>query len=460
MQKIVDDAKEVNDAEVEKIKKSLREMLAVDRYKLLMKFPFIGNLAMHFELIPVRDVRCSTACTDGKSIYVDCDFYSSLTESDRLFVFAHEVFHNMLMHFDRRQNRNVDVFNVATDMEVNNLLSENIGNDMLMSCPNNVLFPPSHLKGKSAEVIYDYLVKKNKLNRQNGDGDGDDSSGGNSTKDTGKSSQSKSSSVNGQFDKHKYSNDPDDTPAENQGKSVSDKWGKVGLDKDFSPNVSTDASERMREAIVSAMQQHERTKGSLPSGLESLLSSLKKPQLSWRELLCNFITKCYSGEMTYLPPNRRHVYNDMYFQSRRSDKISVAVCVDTSGSCIQDLPQFFGELKGLVETFGSYEINLYMADAEIASHEVYDECNPLDIDCANDIKWMGGGGTSFEPFFRALEEDSEHETKCAIYLTDGFGDAPKDPPPYPTLWIITNDGSTDFCTWGEKIRLKDSSFGY
>ena len=42
-----------------------------------------------------------------------------------------------------------------------------------------------------------------------------------------------------------------------------------------------------------------------------------------------------------------------------------------------------------------------------------------------------------------------------IYLTDGYGDAPEQKPDYPVLWVLTSDGSTDFCKWGTKIRFKN-----
>lgn len=451
----------LSEAEELKIKKKLREVLAVDRHVLLQKFPFIGNLSMSFELVPVRDVRVPTACTNGSSIYFDCDFYSSLSQSERVFVFAHEVFHCMLLHFSRRQSRNPDLFNIATDMEVNHLLKSNFDSNGLMSCPREALFPPTKLEGKSAEVIYDYLKKNAGEDGDSGsDGDGKSQANGRSQPTSGNSKSSSAqgqSKIKGQFDTHVYNTDINEDGCD---EGISDRWGKKGLDKDFNPGVDKNAVAKVRKSVVAAAQQYERTKGSLPAGLENVIKSIKKPLLSWKELLAEFVTKCYGGDMTYLPPNRRHVYNDMYFQSRRSDRMSVAVCIDTSGSCIQDLAQFFGELKGLVESFGSYEVNLYMADADIASHEVYDDGNPLELDVGKGISWKGGGGTSFIPFFKALDNDSEHETKCAIYLTDGFGDAPTTPPPYPVLWVITNGGTTDFCSWGEKIPLKEQGYDY
>ena len=41
------------------------------RTEMLMRFPFLGELAMQLEIIPVLDERLPVACTDGKAIYVN-----------------------------------------------------------------------------------------------------------------------------------------------------------------------------------------------------------------------------------------------------------------------------------------------------------------------------------------------------------------------------------------------------
>ena len=39
-----------------------------------------------------------------------------------------------------------------------------------------------------------------------------------------------------------------------------------------------------------------------------------------------------------------------------------------------------------------------------------------------------------------VAEHSETEPSCLIYITDGCGPVPENPPPYPVLWILTGDG--------------------
>ena len=473
----------MDDAKLKALKKEILESLSRDRHNLICALPFFGNLAMRFDIVPVRDVRVGTACTNGRKIFVDCDFYLGLTPEERGFIILHELSHIMLLHFARLQTRDRELFNYATDMEVNYMISTST-NGASIASPKNVLYPPHDLEGKSAEVIYEWLISQQKKNaKQNGKniaasfgsqgnntdndrGDDDDSndnsgSGSSSSKPSksGKPGNNSKSKLTGQFDGHEYSDSVGD--AENGSRWPCDQWGEKGIDGDFDCNgVEPGTAERVREAVVSSAQQTARAHGTIPASIETLLNKLAKPEISWKELLAQFVTKCYAGHRTWNPPSRRHLYNDMYFQSRRGDKINIAVAIDTSGSTINDRPKFIGELKSLVESFGNYTIHMIHCDAAVDHYEMYDDNNPLDIDDAGkEYPVYGGGGTSFNPPFEYVA-DNNLEVDCMIYFTDGYAPCPDFKPNYPVLWLVTKDGSTDFCPWGEMVRFKESGYDY
>lgn len=501
--------------EIKELKKKVKQSLDVDRHTLVMKFPFIGGISLKMNLIPVRDSMCPTACTDGKNVYFDCAFYTELGPKERVFVLAHEIWHCVMLHLARRQTRDLKLFNIATDMEVNYLLKIN-SKDGILTPPNDVLFPPHCLEGKSAEEIYDWLLKQaNKMKNQSsgfGESSFSDNRSSSSSISSSKSKTNKSKSsddgssgeieqklkdalsgksgkdngkLSGQFDKHKYQGDGDDTghgssgngegedSRSGQGESKQgnsgyptrkDKYGEVGRDDDFQPKVSDDFAEEMRETVIAQAQQCQRTAGGMPLGLESLLEKLDKPEIPWQEVLAQFVTSCYNGKRRWLPPSRRHVYSEMYFQSRRDEKLKVAVAVDTSGSCIGDLPKFFGELNGLLKSFGQYELIVIQNDYKISSVDRYDDTNPFPDD-PKKIKWVGGGGTSFSQPFIWIRENKP-DIDCMCFFTDGFecfteeAETMKTPPPYPVLWILTADGNEDCCEWGRKLKFKNVSSGY
>jgi len=492
------------------MKKEISESLSRDRHKLLVDLPFLGNVAMRFDLIPVRDKRCRTACTDYRNIYFDCDFYSKLTSEERVFVLGHEVWHAVQIHACRRQTRDPELWNIAADMEINNILADG-SSGKSYAPPKHLMFPPAKLKGQSAETLYDWLLKqaeKNNLNNAlskmgqpqqssgwgNNSGsssdDDDDQSGNGKKKQQQKNGQGErekrdgskdgknTGKLEGQFDKHCYEGDGDDDEDENGNKQIgqkgkgkdgkgsgvskngnpTDQWGEVGYDDDFRPRVGQDAAERMREAAISAAQAYQREHGNLPAGVEGLIGKLTKPEINWKEYLCQFVSQCYGGKRQWLPPCRRRLWNDEYFQSRRNERIKGIVAIDTSGSCVGELPKFFGELKGLIDAFGSYQLTVICADAAVDQVDVYDDNdNPLELDTADEIKWSGGGGTDYTCVFNYIEENGLNPD-FLIYIGDGYASLSAEEPRYPVMWLITKDGTFDFCDWGKKIRFKEASW--
>lgn len=475
--------------EIEQVKANVNKGMSTDRHYLLTHFPFIGNILMRMELIAVRDKRVRTACTDGRSIYFDISFYNKLTTLERRFVLAHEVWHCVLLHLARKQTRDAELFNIATDMEVNYML---VQQEKLVDAeskppkivpPANLLFPPKELEGKSAETIYEWLLK-NRDNLKQILGDSSDSSGsGNDNDEDGSSDNGsidsrygnggttykpgangkankngkKQGKISGQFDKHKYSGQGKEE--QNINETITDEYGEVGYDDDFNPMVSRDFSSRMREAVLAEVQRAERTKGKLPAGLKNIIKKLLKPEVKWEQHLQQFVTQCIGDKRQWLPPHRRGVWNDVYFQSRKSSKLKVAVIVDTSGSCWGDLSKFFTELNQLVKTFGKYEMTVIQCDAAVHDITKYSDENPFPVDDPNAIDIKGCGGSSFIPAYKALRTQKiENDVDCIVTITDGYIDFPKNPPSKHNLIILTKDGDMNCCSWGKKIKFKNSSY--
>ena len=81
----------ITEEELKELKKKSVEILSGARRALLLKYPFIGSLLMRMNLVPVRDMRVRTACTDGESVYFDIDFLSRLSTEEQIFVLGHEL---------------------------------------------------------------------------------------------------------------------------------------------------------------------------------------------------------------------------------------------------------------------------------------------------------------------------------------------------------------------------------
>lgn len=454
-----------NTAKIEEVKDVVSKGLEKARWKLLFDYPFIGEMLLRFSIVPTYDCRIDTAATDGTKIFFDCEFYSTLTEGQRAFVLAHEVWHNIYLHFLRQQNRDVMLWNIATDCEINHML-KNEGMELIKDC----CLPEPPVAGHNAEDIYEYLLKKmNKNNKNKGNSSGSSSSSSNGTdsddngqngnqngkqsssngKNSNKNSKDNNGGMGNQFDKHMY---PDQQNGKGETKK-NGKWGEKGFDKDYSPNMSNpkETMEKITDAVCAAAQSIERKQGHLPDGIENIVKEVLKPEINWKEALSRFCTKFLGGDHSWRRCSRHAVARDMYLPGKVDEKINALVAIDTSGSTNPDLPKFLGELEGLVKSFGKYEITIVQCDAEIQDVKKFDNNNPIAL---KDFKMKGFGGTDFRPVFKWVREHGEDEYNCVIYFTDSYGTAPTYAPPYPVLWVLTSDGNEDFCDWGEKMKFK------
>ena len=462
--------KTLSEEETQKLKKNALEVLSVCRRNLLASYPFIGSIALRMEIVPIRDFRIKTACTDGSSVYFDIAFLSELDRDEQTFVFAHEVWHAVLMHLVRRHDRDLALFNIATDKEVNYMLSQ----DGFIP-PKDLLFPTPEEEGKCAEEIYEMLLKKQKNGKKTSSGKGfggdsvprsskpeEDSDGeDSSTSNKGKPEKK----MSGQFDKHVYSGETskDDELSEEEKKKLldkafSDKYGEVSVDPDFKPLVAKNFSDKMRQTILSEAQRAAKMRGTLPAHIKELVDKITEPEIKWTEVLAQFVTRCYGGcSRSWIPPNRRHVHNGLYLPSCHGEKMKIAVGIDTSGSTLDDRSKFLGELCGLVRSFGDFELYVIECDAEVGSCEHYTQDDDLDmIIKGGEYQMTGGGGTSMRPIFEHIAKN-QIDVDAVCIMTDGYIDSiPTNPiPSLPVLWVITKNGTDADIHFGKTIKLKE-----
>lgn len=222
----------ITEEELKELKKKSVEILSGARRSILLKYPFIGSLMMRMNLVPIRDMRVRTACTDGNTVYFDIDFLSRLTTDEQIFVLAHEVWHAVLMHLTRLQARDPELFNIATDKEVNYLLKQDG-----LTPPCHLLFPEGNEVGKNAEEIYEILLKsmkkqaKQSMQQNNGKGnpqkgqssnsqsDGDDDSDDSNSGSQGSSGKQKKSSKNQNSDQGDGDGDGEEEDTDSQNTS-------------------------------------------------------------------------------------------------------------------------------------------------------------------------------------------------------------------------------------------------
>lgn len=382
--------------------------LEADRARLLLTQPFTAMIALNLEIVPVLDSRLDTAATDGRSIFFQIRFIEQLSQSARTFVLAHEVWHVICGHLQRRRDRQADLWNIAVDHEVNSLLKS----DGLEIPKDGIYF--ANQKGKSAESVYEWLQSQVEPLLSHGQVQFDQH-------DTG--------SLLGEF-------------GTLEGESIDDP--------DYRPQtVDAELTQVWRERIAGVANSL-KGQGKLPAHLEQLIKEKVDPQLPWYQLMRQFVQRIYGGSRSWLPPARRHIYRGLYLPSMRTQALKVAVAIDTSGSTGEDLPKFLSELEALLTEFDRVELTLIECDAKISRVRVFTETNVQEL---RNTTLKGGGGTDLRPPFVHLRSSPP---ACLIYLTDGFGPVPDMPPTFPVLWVITEHGRLP-TPWGEASFMGKSN---
>lgn len=429
--------KEIDDSKLAELKVVASEILSSVRQELLDRQPFVGSISMNLNVVPVRDKRLGTACTDGNTVYFDIDFLSRLSNEERLFVLAHEVWHCVMTHFLRRECRDSKTWNYATDLEVNQLLAKDgmsVLKDALM--PNRMPTPlPNDL---SAEDYYIKLLE-------------------NQTEDNSKGNNNKKSPCSGQFDKHfgegdKLEDENDDIKT--------DKYGKVGYDEDFKPGQGKSfeqAADEIRKATVAGAQYERNVRGTIPGHHAEIVDEILNPEIDWREQLICQITSTMENKTNWNSPNRRFAYSGTYLPSHAGEQLRLVVGIDTSGSCNSSMQKFLSEVQGMVSQFDGYEIHLIQCDTEVKDYTVYDESNIFDLE-NTPVEVKGFGGTCLKPIFDYIK-NNEIETDQIVIFTDGECEtfSEDDAPDCPVSWIIDNKkGEFKNLAFGQKIFFKEN----
>ena len=415
-------------AEEQALKSQVTRWCADDRAQLLLSQPFIARLLLYLEIVAVQDDRLPTAGTDGRCIYVNAAFMAGRTAEDRRFILAHEVWHCALAHIRRSLGREQQLWNWACDVEVNNLLSDAFG-----YCPADAL-QLSKFRTLSAEAIYQHFLQMDSPRKGSAQKIVNSALGrDDSHEDTGLFDLFED--THHDFDEHNL-----------QDCLARDVFAGV-IDPDFRPTVMSRDSEReWNKRIIEAAQATEHQRGTLPGYLRRLIERLRRPQISWRQVLASHVQSAVALQRRWLPPNRRHVYQQLYLPSRRGDSLELAIAVDTSGSCVGYLPAFFGELRGILTAASSVTLRVVEFDAQVTSERTITEEDLHELDS---WQWSGGGGSDTTGVFDLLAQDPP---SLLLVLTDGLVVAPSHAPPFPVLWCLTSSGRPP-APWGQLLTI-------
>jgi len=395
---------------------AIREKLISARIALLLRAPFFGNLAVRLKLVNA-DEWCTTAATDGRNFYYNTEFLSKLNDKEVEFLFGHEVLHNVYAHLYRvGEFRDPRLFNCAADYCVNaDLVESKIGSKI-----NPCLYDTKY-NGLSAEEVYDILyANAEKINIED--------------------------LLDMLCDEHLDGEDEGESDDDGDGESDKNKDGvskkRPKLSKEDREAIKND----IRQAVLQAAQAA--GAGNLPSGVQRLIKALTKPVVNWRELLEQQILSVIKNDYSWMKPSRRSWHMDAVLPGMiPGQQIDICIAIDTSGSIGEDdIKAFLSEVKGIMEAYDEYKIQIWCFDTEIYNHQVFTSENVKDI---AEYQPQGGGGTDFMENWKYMKEN-EIEPKKFIMFTDGYPYSSWGDPDYcDTVFIIKGNTKAEppFGVW-------------
>ena len=397
------------------------EKLTTARVGLLLKAPFFGNMATRMRLIEA-DEWCPTAATNGRNFYYNTEFVKKLSVKKLEFLFGHEILHCVLDHFGRLGSRHPKLANIAQDYAVNQILvDERIGEKIT----EVDICLDSKYRGMAWEEIYDELwdkaekISMEDLLKQLGD----------------------------QLDDH---------IKEEDGAGSGDKSDKEGKGKG-GMTMTKEEAQQIRDEIKQAMIQSAAAAGAgrVPAGIQRLIKDLTEPKMNWRQLVQQEIQSIVRNDYSFQRFNRKSAHSGAILPGMREDTtIDVAISMDMSGSIgDDDAKAFLSEIKGIMDQYEDFKINLWCFDTEIYNHREISQDNSHDL---LEYEPQGGGGTDFEANWEWMKEQGITPKKF-IMFTDGYPCGGWGDPDYADTIFIVKGNTTAEAPFGQTVIYESAA---
>ncbi len=349
------------------------EKISQAKAKLLLEYPYFGTLASKIDVIINDDIEAFKS--DGKKLEINSDYLQNLQLSEMEFVFANGAMHASLAHEMRKNKRSGWLWQMATDMAVNDMLVQN-GLDMPYGAQYRERF-----SGMYAEEIYAEL--KDDILR-------------------------------------------DDENLEYEADDVDDVQNNEQTRQELEEEILQE--QLFAEDAIALLESKTQT-GEAPTTIERFFQLHDFGKVDWRNELRIALDKYFQDDYALMPPSKKLLYSGIYLPSNISQTFRLIIAVDSSGSIDEVLlNEFLSEVNFLMTLVQNYQIELLVCDDKIQSHSTFYSGERLEIDV------KGGGATDFRPVFHFIEEKFD-DVKLLLYFTDLDGIFPKNAPDYEVKWV-------------------------
>jgi len=460
---------------------NVRKMIDDSMVSMAVEFTTLAYLASRVGIYVTDSDERSIAHTNGKGIYINAKVIEAmydmgtevnnagnainlkLNKQNIIFVIAHELMHMLNNTFERGENIGIlpddfsqlgkvknELWNIATDFEINSLLKNNTKTSASGSksslpigqMPEFGCYDDKYIDWP-AEKIYEDLYKQAEQNGfesvsaggqqftfddqddSDGQSDSDDDSDGNSNGNgnsnngsgKGKKKDKQSNGLTYGLDEHKPYADAmtkDEVMAK-----ISDVLGNSGLNGD---------------GIGTGMSAFDR-------GLDIMF----KPQpFNWRRALTRYMKSFMKDNYTWNKPSRAGIANGLILPSTSTTpKLHVAVAVDTSGSIGNpELELLMNHVFTILSQFKHFTVDLWCCSTHV--HEdtftTYTASNKSKL---SEFKIQSDGGTDMSKNLEFIDKKyAGNKPDVVMIFTDGYDSLSGDTEtrtPYPIVWLIVDN---------------------
>lgn len=443
---------------------NIKQKLAVGRLTATRKAPYFSELLLNF--VPHEAPGLGTVgCTKDMVFFYDPTVIKIWSVEVITFAWWHESLHILLKSADRLQSRDPRIWNIATDLTINEQ-----GQLAGFKIPEWAALPskfelPSNL---TADEYYDALCQKepSTVNKSlealishemafpsSPSAESESEAGSGGGKGKAKESQEKGQGESG-------GNGPQKLPPMSGGcGSCSGNHTPGEPDSEESGGRSDSDINNISRRTAEAIAKHSNNgQGRVPRGLLVWAQSqLEPPKIPWQQKLARAVRSA----IAYRPGAVDYRYSKM---SRRQAAIGygpgkpvlpaliapiprVSIILDTSGSMgPEELKLGLSEAAGILQAVGA-EVIFCACDSAVHTLQKVRSVSQL----SELIK--GGGGTDFRPAFKAVMKQRE-KPEVIIFATDGMGPAPSSPPiGVKVIWLLIGSYKKSPCEWGEHIEI-------
>lgn len=359
---------------------------------------FYAELVLQMDRIISKRVPTAGVCIKERvQLYVNMDFFSTLTHKEQVAVLKHECMHILNDHIPRGKELAPDVYaktedcvdrmindakhklmNVAADCSINPGIP-NISEDCVL---------PSQFKLKNGELFEWYV-------------------------------------------EHLKDNEALKGLTEYDGHSL---WAESDGSKE-------ELKEKLRRAVNDAAKRTKQA-GKMTPENELMVDRLNYKPKDWKSDLRRFAARAIETAVTTSKKKRNRRYGITFPGYVKEEVLHIGVALDTSGSISDEaLCQFMAEV-GNIAKYAT--VTVVEADCEVKDSYLFDP--------KKTYKVKGRGGTAYQPAFDYFNKNTDVDGVIYFGDMDCF-DEKINKPKYPVLWAIVGDQKPP-ADWGSKTKVE------